>query len=111
MPCSKRTSSGWKVAACLLHERRARALISADEQEISLNEAFGTSGVSPQEANATERALASQQSAAHYIAIQARDIQLAYASGVLWLAFGFAVALTQRNLSLPNPSPATLPPC
>ena len=50
----------------------------------------------PRVSSATERGQAAANSLGIYLAIANRDEHLAWGAAVLWLAFGFAVALSAR---------------
>lgn len=75
---------------------QAEAMIAADEDVIRSGETLRLFGPGPEFREATGRVKASQGALTIYAAIKDRDEHLAYAVGVLWLAFGFAVALTKR---------------
>lgn len=68
----------------------------ADEDLVNMDHEMEMLGPTPSEAKAQDRADASLLSLNVYRGAIARDQQLAYALGVLWLAFGFAVALSNR---------------
>ncbi len=52
--------------------------------------------------SAMERVEAAQRSLSVYSAVVTRDEHLAYAAGLVWLAFGFSIALAARERRLPR---------
>lgn len=74
-------------------------LLETDENIQNLDELTSVLGPDPQVSSAMERVQAAQRSLGVYSAVLTRDEHLAYAAGVVWLAFGFAVAFAvQRHV-------------
>lgn len=77
---------------------------TADKMQLTMAETFqslheldSSLGPDPQVSSAMERVQAAQLSLSVYSAVLTRDERLAYAAGVVWLAFGFAVALGSKE--------------
>jgi hypothetical protein len=77
-----------------------RMRLIADDSAQRLDELGNALGPDPQVSSAMERVQAAQRSLGVYRAAFARDERLAYAIGVFWLAFGFAVAFAQQRRGL-----------
>lgn len=75
----------------------ARAVVASDQ-------ALEDLGEDDRVAAARERVEACANSLRVYTAVAARDEKLAYALGVIWLAFGFAMALASREPAAPVPA-------
>ena len=72
-----------------------RNLEVADREMLELTESRG--GPDPRVAESMERVKAATASEALYAGCLARDHELMYALGVVWLALGFAAALAARK--------------
>jgi hypothetical protein len=86
---------------------KAEAQLSSDQMVLisdrstqSLDDLNGALGPDPRVSSSMERVQAAQLSLSIYSAVLSRDEHLAYATAVVWLAFGFAVAFATKQRGL-----------
>lgn len=94
---------GHGVAEALRKRDIDEALLGSARLSRDFEDSIGSEFTDPRVAASVERRDASAASASVYLSVIHRDQYLACVAGAIWLAFGFAAALTQRPMTISAP--------